>query len=210
MDAVKPGPPGQRLTLRAERAHVTRTRIAAAARGLFVQDGYGATTLVAIAAEAGVAVQTVYAVYGSKAGILRALRESVVSQPEADASVRAAIAAPSAGASVDLFARSIRERWGIGGDIVAIHRDAAATDPSIRSEMDAVLAVRRGGITRFAQSLGDRLAPGVDVDRATAIIDALTMPELHAELVGVHGWAADAYESWLAAALRRELLPDTS
>ncbi len=57
-------------------AEVTRRRIVAAARVLFARDGYGATTLRGIATEAGVAVQTVYAVYGSKAGTLAALLDS--------------------------------------------------------------------------------------------------------------------------------------
>ena len=68
-------------SLRAERATITRNRIARAARILFTDRGYGATTLVAIAAEAGVAVQTVYAVYGSKANILRTLLQALVSDP---------------------------------------------------------------------------------------------------------------------------------
>jgi AcrR family transcriptional regulator len=206
VDPVKRDPSRTRLTLRAERAGVTRRRIATAARHLFSRDGYGATTLKGVAAEAGVAVQTVYAVYGSKAGILRTLREDVVSQPEAEASFRDAMREASAPRSLDLFARSIRQRWELAGDIVAIHRDASMSDPSVRAEVDAVLGVRRNGIAAFVRILEGRLGPGLGALRAIAIIDALTLPEVFVELVSVEGWTADEYEAWLGALLRRELL----
>src|SRR5918999_4915845 len=60
---------------RREQAEVTRHEIASAARRLFALNGYAATTLAAIAAEAGVAEPTVYAVFGAKKGFLLALRQ---------------------------------------------------------------------------------------------------------------------------------------
>ena len=130
--------PGQRPTLRAERAAVTRRRIAEAARALFSRQGYGATTLTTIAGEAGVAVQTVYATYGSKAGILHALREDVLYQPEAGALFAAALDGQGPQQRVELFARSIRWRWEFGHDVVAILDDAASNDPTLRIEVDQV------------------------------------------------------------------------
>jgi AcrR family transcriptional regulator len=206
MDPVKPEPPHPRLTLRAERAEVTRSRIATAARHLFARDGYGATTLRNVAAEAGVAVQTVYAVYGSKAGILGALREGAVRQPEAEAALREAMRQESAAGRLDLFARSIRHRWELAGDVVAINRDASMSDPSIRPEVEAVLAIRRNGIAALARSLEAHYRPTMDVARAAAILDALTLPEVYAELVDVQGWTPDQFEAWLAATLRDQLL----
>jgi AcrR family transcriptional regulator len=192
-------------SLRAERAAVTRRRIAEAARGLFGTRGYGATTLREVASAAGVAVQTVYAVFGSKANILRELRGSLVSDPAAGAAFGAALAAASPPRALDLFARSIRLRWEAGQDIVAIHVEAASTDPTIRGEVEEVLSVRREGINRLAQALV-ALDPSLDIGRLTAVVDAVTLPEVYAGLVGVHGWSADAYETWLADALKRLLL----
>jgi AcrR family transcriptional regulator len=206
MRPVKPQPSHPELTLRAERAEVTRRRIMTAARHLFARDGYGATTLRDVAAEAGVAVQTVYAVYGSKAGILRRLRESATSQPEAETAFRDGMRQRSAARRLDLFARSIRLRWELAGDIVAINGDASMSDPSVRPEVEAVLVIRRNGITAVARSLETRYRPPMDVARATAILDAFTLYEVYAELVDVHGWTADQFESWLAAALRSQLL----
>lgn len=206
MEPVKPEPPHPRLTLRAERAEVTRRRIMTAARLLFARDGYGATTLRGVAAEAGVAVQTVYAVYGSKAGILGALREGAVRQPEAEAALREAMRQDSAAGRLDHFARSIRHRWELSGDVVAINRDASMSDPSIRPEVEAVVAIRRNGIAALARSLEAHYRPMMDVARAAAILDALTLPEVYAELVDVQGWTPDQFEAWLAATLRDQLL----
>ena len=185
---------------------MTRRRIAAAARRLFARDGYGATTIKAIAVEAGVAVQTVYAVYGSKIRILDALREEAMQQPEAEASVAASMREQAIPGRLELFARSIRQRWELAGDIVAIARDAATSDPAARAGVEATLRVRRAGIASLAQSLERALGPGVDVRRAAAILDALTLPEVYAELVDVQGWTPDEFEAWLGATLRRELL----
>jgi AcrR family transcriptional regulator len=206
MADVKPGPGARRPTLRAERAQVTRRRIADAARRLFARDGYATTTLAGIAVEAGVAVQTVYAVYGSKAGILAALRESVVHQPEAEALYAQAMAETPAPRRLELFVRSIRRRWELSGDVVAIHRDAGTADPGIRAAVTAILERRRRGIGVLAATLEPVLGEGVDVAQAAAVLDALTLPEVYAELVDVQGWPPDAYEAWLAATLTRELL----
>ena len=197
-----------RLSLRDERAQVTRRRIADSARGLFRTRGYGATTIQAVADEAAVAVQTVYAVYGSKAGILHELRESVLRQPAAEALYEQAIGETGAERKLELFAGSIRGRWESGHDVVAIHRDAGAADPSVRDEVEQVLGIRRRGIARLMQSMEGQLRPGLDVSHATAIVDALTLPEVYAELTEIGDWGAGEYEAWLAACLKDQVLPD--
>ena len=204
MDDVKARP-----TLRDERAQVTRRRIADTARGLFRARGYGATTLQAVADEAGVAVQTVYAVYGSKAGILHELRDTVLRQPAAEALYADAMEEADAGRKLELFAASIRRRWEFGHDVVAIQRDAAATDPSVRAEVERVLGIRRNGIERLARSLAEELATGIEPAQAAAIIDALTLPEVYSELTDIANWTADMYEAWLGQCLKNQLLSRT-
>jgi len=194
------------VTLRAERAAVTRRRIAETARALFARDGYGATTLRDIAHEAGVAVQTVYAVYRSKAGILEELREEAVNQPEAAALFRAAMTEAEPRTRLHLFARSIRQRWERAGDIVAIHQDAATTDRAVRAGVDEAEGIRRDGMRRLAMVLEPALRAGVSTERAGALMDALTLPAVYANLTEVHHWTADEFEAWLTSALIRELL----
>lgn len=190
-----------KFTLRTERARVTRHRIVEAARHLFAARGYGATTLEAIAAEAGVAVQTVYAVYRSKAGILRALLESVVHQPEADSQYEEAMHEPVAHRKLELFARAIRMRWERGYDVVATLEDAGRTEPRVLKEVERALATRRAGLERLARSL-----EGVDHAHAAALLDSLSLPALYRQLVAVHLWTPDEYEAWLSASLRQQLL----
>lgn len=191
----------RRPTLREERASVTRARILDAARHLFYRDGYAATTLKAVAAEAGVAVQTIYAVFGNKPAILTELRWMVVNLPEADAARLEAMHAPTTEERLARFAHSIRLRWELVGDIVQVNQDAARTDPSIRSEVQPAEDRRQAGIAAFARALADDLDLRVDVARVAATVDALTMYQLYAQLVRVHGWAIDDYEAWLRTQL---------
>jgi AcrR family transcriptional regulator len=202
MADVNGGPP---KSLREERAAVTRSRITDTARRLFRSRGYAATTLTDVAREAGVAVQTIYAVYRSKLGILRALRESVLQQPEAEVLFDEAFQEPDGDRKLDLFARSIRRRWEHGADVVAIHQDAATADRAVRAEVDKILTIRRSGLGRLARSLDGGVAAEVDVKRAVAILDALTLPEVYLELVDVQGWTPDEYEAWLGRSLRQQL-----
>lgn len=192
-------------SLRATRATETRHRIEEAARHSFVQRGYAATTLREVAAGAGVAIQTVYATYGSKAEILRSLRRRVIDDAEADASWAAALGAPTVSLAVTAFARSIRLRWEHGADIVAANADAARSDPAIRAEVDAAVQVRRTGIRQLAAALARldaRLGP---VDRVAAVLDALTVTDAYVTLTIGHGWSPDDYEAWLARAMRDAL-----
>lgn len=185
---------------------MTRRRIADAAATLFADDGYGATTLRAIAARAGVAVQTVYAVFGSKAGILEALRQRVVHDPEAEALFTAALAEPRAHHRLALFARSIRTRWAHGAAIVLINRDAGLTDATIRASVEQILQRRRRGLASLAQGLEPDLVSGMTTQRAAAVLDALTLAEVWMELVETQGWTADEYEAWLRQILAQQLL----
>lgn len=206
MDVKAPGGVERRPTLREERAGITRTRILDAARHLFFRDGYAATTLKSVAAEAGVAVQTVYAVFGNKPAILTELRWMVVDVPEADAARLEAMHAPTGEERMASFAHSIRLRWELAGDIVKVDQDAARTDPSIRGDVQPAEGRRQAGIAAFARSLADDLDLRIDVARAAATVDALTMYQLYAQLVVVHGWDPDDYEAWLRTQLIAAIL----
>lgn len=195
-------------SLRAEQAAVTRRRILDAARRRFGEAGYAATTLRAIASDAGVAVQTVYAAFASKANILRALRESVITNPAASEAYAAAMVATDPDEAIGRFARSIRLRWEAGHDIVMIDVSAAAADSVMRAEVAAANAMRSGGIARLAQRLAE-LLPGLDPRRVEALLDALTLTSVYERLVSTHGWSPDGYEAWLASVLVSEIRAST-
>ena len=201
MPPVNREPPARRPTLREERAAVTRHRILDAARHRFFEDGYAATTLRAVAEEAGVAVQTVYAVFGSKAAILAELRALVVDLPEADAEFRAAMAESTPERRLARFAHSIRNRWELAGDIVRVNQDAVRVDPSLRSGIAAADARRHGGIAAFVRGIEADLGARIEVDRSIGVVNALTLYAVYEELISVQGWTPDAYEAWLADSL---------
>jgi len=201
MPPVNREPPARRPTLREERAAVTRHRILGAARHRLFEDGYAATTLRAVAEEAGVAVQTVYAVFGSKAAILAELRALAINLPEADQAGHVAMSEPTRERRLAGFAHSSRLRWELAGDIVRVHQDAVRVDPSLRPGVAAAEARRRGGIAAFVRSIEADLGAHVDIERSIGVVNALTLYAVYEELVAVQGWTPDAYEVWLADSL---------
>ena len=188
-------------TVRAERAGLTRQAITEAARRCFRASGYAATTLREIADEAGVAVQTVYASFGSKANILRALRLDVIGDEDADAAWAQALVASDNEAAIDAFARSIRLRWEHGADVVAINREAARTDVDVRAEVEVADLIRHTGIAEVAAALVARDAELGPVTHVAAQLEALTVTPVYEVLTAVYGWTPEAYQRWLAGAL---------
>ena len=63
---------------RQEQAAATRTQILASAQRLFERDGYAATSMAAVAADAGVSLKTVYVAFETKSGLLRAVWHRVL------------------------------------------------------------------------------------------------------------------------------------
>src|ERR687891_1197455 len=157
-------------TYRQEQAAATRQRIATAARKLFAERGYGATTLAAIAAEAGVAEPTVYAVFGSKKAFLLALRQEMHAEVELPRLTAEAKAAPDAREKLGGWARLLRRQMERSYDVIAAHREAARVDPAAADEYRGVLDSRGGVMHELAADLAPDLAPDVDIRTATDIL----------------------------------------
>jgi TetR/AcrR family transcriptional regulator, regulator of autoinduction and epiphytic fitness len=194
------------LSYRQRQAQATRERIAVAARSLFRKRGFLATTIEAIAKEAGVAEPTVYASYGSKRAILEEIRriwirESGVVELSAQALGNADLVR-----RVELGARMTRQQLERGYDVIAVYQDAARADPAMTKVWAKVLRQRDQQLTRFIASLEPGLAPGVDVKTALDLFLALGRPEVYRELVVDRGWSASRYEQWLATSLKQQLL----
>jgi len=198
-----------RLPLRQKQALETRRSIAEAARSLFLSNGYGATSIEAIAARAGVAASTIYAVFRTKRAILREIRA-----PWHEASRIREVAYASPLLDMDpaerlrRLAHATRRQWETGSEVVTIYRSAAAIDTEAAAELDAALRGRRAALEAFAEGLRSSLRPGLSVERAAALLRSLCLAEVYEELVGSSGWSPDEYEEWLAGALARELLPE--
>jgi AcrR family transcriptional regulator len=196
-------------TYRQEQAAATRQRIASAARKLFGEQGYGATTLAAIAAEAGVAEPTVYAVFGSKKGLLLALRQQMHAEVELPKLTAEAKAAPDARQKLEGWARLLRRQMERSYDVIVAHREAARVDPAAAEEYRGVLDTRADVMKAFVRELRPELRSNLTVRTATDIVWAFSNEEIYRELVQERGWSPDRYETWMARTLKQQLLAAT-
>ena len=195
-----------RSPLRQERAAETRRRIAAAALDLFAEHGFGGTAVTAIAERAGVSAQTVYATFGSKGALMRALLEQL--EENADAALwRKRIAAdPDPRGKLTAFAQ-----WSAGlfaSSKAVITAGLGATDPAIlelRAEADGH---RRAALDALVATLkaSGALQAGLSHRRAVDRAWILTGVEPYFGATEGCGWSDAAYAKWLADLLVSQLL----
>lgn len=186
-----------------------------AARDLFLDRGYGATTVEAISERAGVPTATVYRLFSSKPGILKALFDvSIVGDhedvPMADRpQVRELLAG---GDPTDRLAAFVAFTARLNAGIGPIYRvlvSAAGTDADAAALFDTLTAQRQQGQRLIARSLAraGALRPGIRERDAADIIHALLSPELYRLLVVDRGWTVERYQPWLTQTLVDQLLP---
>jgi AcrR family transcriptional regulator len=205
----------RRQGLRAEQALRTRRRIADAALRVFSDRGYGAARIEDIAAEAGVAVPTVYKVFGNKPALLAAAMNSALTGGDPDASVEEQmwwveqIEQSDPVQELRLIARNARRINERAGAIMEVTRAAAALDRGIAEVWAEVNAERMARSRRTARHLaaiaGARLRYSLAGTAHT--LWALTMPELFTQHRGAR-YSAARYERWLAGILVTSLLTD--
>jgi AcrR family transcriptional regulator len=198
-----------RSEARAAGARITRATIAAAARRLFVAHGYASTSIDAIAREAGVAVQTVYAVFGNKRAILASLLDVLDDQAGAEA-LGIALRDPNAGHQAAGFARFMTRLFSRGGDVIAVARGASASEPALRALAAQGLVRHQRGTRQIAMAWGSSgaLHPGLSSADAAAILSALASYEVFQQL-RASGWTLRRYERWLGDTVVTLLLHDT-
>lgn len=202
---------------RAERAKETRRRMVAAAREMFVSQGYAATTMEQIAATAGVAVQTVYYTFRTKGQLLCEVVEVTAAGEEDPTPV---IQRPWAQAM--LSAPSAQRVLALGVEHgTAIFERAAPLWPAVRAATEAdsyveqywrnVTAGRRAGQTRIIDRLAElgALRPDLDRQRATDVVVLLIGHQVFSELVQDSGWSVPEYKAWLFRTLVQQLLKRT-
>jgi AcrR family transcriptional regulator len=205
---------GDRRRARGERlAQASRREILEAAHRLFVEQGYVATSIPAIAAAAGVAVQTIYNTVGSKRQVLGGVVELAVRGPDHPATPSEAVgerirAASDSRVIVDLLVDWLAGAHARTATIYRAIRDAAAVDPEA-AELEQTLADGRfAGYRQAARELartGD-LRGGVTPDAAAATIWTLGHPDTYRYLVDGRGWSARRYRGWLTDQLSAALL----
>lgn len=204
-----------RSPVRDERARATRRRVREAATGLFVERGYGRTTVRDIAEAAGVAPRTVHVTYpGGKSQVFRdALDVAVAGDEEPTSQAErmrrsgmldhpAEVVRALVDRTVDLLDRA--------GPLIMTTVTSAGADAEMRLLAEEGAAATRANLRVVAASLaeGGLLRPDLTVDQAADVLFALCSPHVHALLRGDRGWDTQGYRDWLEDTVRRVLLAE--
>jgi AcrR family transcriptional regulator len=197
---------------RREQAEQTRHRVLDAAGRLFEERGYDGASIAAIAEEAGVSAETVYARFGNKRTVLgelvaRAVRGQDPAPLLEQAGPRAIAAATNQAEQLQLFAADIALRLERAAPLVAVVAGAAPSEPELAELLTRLHAQRMSNLRVFVDAL---LANGplrLAADDALESVWALTSPELHQLLTRGRDWSRRRYTDWLVGTLARLLLP---
>lgn len=199
---------------RQAQARATRADVVAAARRLFVERGYPATTIDAIGGAANTPLATLYRLFGSKRGILAAVLDVAFGGDDEPIAfgdrpaVQDALAEPDPQRLLEAFAKICRELLDRSAPIQHVLRSAADVDPEAAEVLATTAQQRLVGQSRIARALAQRnaLADGIGEADAADVIYALMSPEVHRILTVERDWSADHYEQWLAGTLCALLL----
>jgi AcrR family transcriptional regulator len=200
---------------RQARTRRTRAAVVEAARSLFVDRGYAATTIDAISDLSDTPQATVYRLFSSKLGILKAVLDiSVGGDDEAVAmlhrpQVRTLLLDADPKNQLAGFAALVRQVMNRVGPVHRILADAARSDQDAASLLAEIARERHEGQKRIARSLArsGALRPALRERDAADIIHALASPEVYGLLVFDRGWSSERYEKWLGSILNDQLLP---
>lgn len=201
-------------TSKAEQARATRQRIVESATELFLRDGFVTTTMAAIAAEAGVAVQTLYLSFGNKTAILSAAFDIAIAGDDEPVPVlerdwvRSVLADTNGATALTEFVKNATEVVGRATPLYGVIR-AAAADPEVGTLLANNKRERHEGFAMFAASLStkDGFSPQLTAADATGILYAVQSEETHALLVQEHDWTHQEWASWVLETVLSQLFP---
>lgn len=200
---------------RLAQVRATRLKVIETAKGLFIEGGYPATTIEAVADAADVALPTLYRLFGSKRALLKAVLDTSFGgdhepiafgdRPEQ----QQARAEPDPRALVRSFARICRLFMERSSQMFHVLATAAQVDPEIAELQDEIRRQRYTGQARIVAAIAARnaLDPDLSLSDAEDITYAALSPEVHRILTIERRWTADQYERWLTRALSSLLRP---
>lgn len=202
-----------KVNKRAEKARQTRHRILTAAGELFVEQGYGATSLQEVADRAGVAVQTIYFVFGNKRALLKELFDLTIAGDDEPVATmdrpwfRDAMAAETADAHLRAHISGTREILERVAAITGVWATALATDPEIATMWGQGEDPRLVVHATAAKALMDKPGAREDVtaEHAADLLFGLLSPELYLVLVRDRGWSPETWERWAGQTLHAQL-----
>jgi AcrR family transcriptional regulator len=200
--------------LRREQAAATHQQILEAAQQLFEQHGYSATTMSAIAEEAGVSLKTVYLAFDTKPGLLRALWQFVLVGEDNDAPVaqrswyRDVVEETDPVRQLQLNARNSRIVKQRAAALMRVIRDAAPADADLGALWRTIGTEFHANQRVIVKLLHDHkaLRRGLGVERGGDLLWMLNHPDVWQLLVVERGWSPRRYERWLADTSCEQLL----
>jgi len=196
-------------TRRLAQAAQTRMDVLTAARELFPERGYAGTTINEIATAAGVAVETIYRSFGSKAALFRGVLEAAIAggaeratmPPEQRPAVRKMAEEPDPRHVLELHAATQPGIHARTGPYDRVLREAASADPDRADVWRQLEAQRLTGMRRLAQRLQDlgALRSGLSVEKARDILWTVNSHAVYDLLVVQRGWPPERYRDWIVA-----------
>jgi AcrR family transcriptional regulator len=195
---------------RQHQAEETRRRIAEAAKKLLEETGYTGMTIPAVAKAAGVAIPTVYAVFGSKKGIVSELLDQARFGDAYQALITEARKVTDPMQLLEFPPRFARRIYEAEIPVENLLRGAGMVAPEFAAVEDERNCQRYDSQAMVIDALvrAKLLRPELTRDAARAVLWSLTSREIFRMLVRERGWPGDQYEAWLREALRRELVGD--
>jgi AcrR family transcriptional regulator len=202
-------------TRRQVQAQETRRQILEAARKIFLEKGYSGATMSAIAEAAGVAPETVFAVFGNKRTILARLIDLAVGGDEQPIPLlerpgpQGVLHETDPVSQLQRFAKDISQILEHVAPLFEVMRLAAKTEPEIAVLLKNILQERMSNMESFTESLAAHgpLRDGLAETQAAEMVWAITSPELFNLLRSDRGWSQERYVAWLEETLTRLLLP---
>jgi AcrR family transcriptional regulator len=198
---------------RRERAAVTRERVLAAARELFLERGYVRTTAREIAARAGVSLDTVYAAAGRKPQLMLELVEQAISgqdqavPAEARNYVQSVRRAVGAQAKIEIYGAALAAVLPRLAPLVQVLREAAPADADCARLWRGIAERRAANMRLFAQDLRATGEVRADLDDADVadLVWSTNAPEYY-QLLTERGWTPERYRRLVVDMWTRVLL----
>lgn len=206
MSKIKKRP--YRSASRNAQAAQTKSRILAVAKNLFESEGFEYVTIEKIAHSAAVSIPTIYSLFQSKRGVLRALMDEALPKEQFDALVEESIQAKSPKMRLHFSAKIARQMYDAEKAQMEIFRGAAVLAPEFK-ELEKEREMRRYDrqkVTIQAMAEDQSLGHGLSITKARDILWAFTGRDLYRMLVLEQGWTSDEYEKWLAQMLVTALI----
>lgn len=195
---------------RKAQAAETRIRILETAKNLFLSKGIDPVTIEKLAEVAKVSAPTIYSLFQSKRGILRALMDEALPTDQRLALVEESRLQKSPKRRLEVTAKITRQMYDAEKALMDIFRGASALDPELR-ELEKEREQRRYDrqeMTIVAMAEEKSFAKGLSSSKARDILWAFTGRDMYRMFVIEREWTSEKYEKWLAQLLIKTLVAE--